>query len=239
MLKSKYFINKPKQGCRIKKYESKKQQKNPIRNVLAPETPSRLLLCGPSGCGKTNLLLNLIYDLLPWSRLYVYAKDLNEEKYCQLREACEKVQQIDEEFDFTFETNCKLNVDDLDPDEHNLIVFDDFVCDKTDSENISELFIRGRKKNATLIYLTQSYYDTPKVIRLQCNYFCFWNLKNDREQTEIHKDHSFGLTKKEFKDVFNEATSEPHSFLFLDTIHKNQSYRIRKNLNQPINVMAK
>jgi hypothetical protein len=50
------------------------------------------------------------------------------------------------------------------------------------------------------------------MIRLQCNYFCFWKLNDDREQTEIYKNHSFGLTKKEFKVVFDEATSEPHSF---------------------------
>lgn len=43
-------------------------------------------MIGGSGCGKTNLLLNLIYDLLPWSRLYVYFK------------------QIDDDFQFTFDT---------------------------------------------------------------------------------------------------------------------------------------
>jgi len=236
MIKNKYFSG-PKRGSGIKKYESKNQRKNPIRNALAPETPSRILLVGPSGSGKTNMLLNLIYDLLPWSRLYVYAKDLEEEKYCNLREACEKVKRIDDDFEFTFDTTDIVNVSDLDPEEHNLIVFDDFVCDKTDVDNISELFIRGRKKNATLIFLTQSYFDTPKIIRLQCNYFCFWKLNDDREQTEIHKNHSFGLSKKDFKNVFEEATNDPHSFLFLDTIHKNHSYRIRKNLNQPINVM--
>ncbi len=239
MIKNKYFINKPKQGCGIKKYESKNQQKNPIRNVLAPQTPSRILMIGSSGCGKTNLLLNLIYDLLPWSRLYIYAKDLNEEKYIQLKEACEQVKQIDEDFEFTFDSTDIVNVDELDPDEHNLIIFDDFVCDKSSFDSISELFIRGRKKNATLIFLTQSYFDTPKIIRLQCNYFCFWKFNDEREQTEIHKNHSFGLTKKEFKDVFDEATNDPHSFLFLDTLNKNQSYRIRKNLNQPINVIPK
>ena len=98
------------------------------------------------------MLLNLIYDLLPWSRLYVYAKDLNEEKYCQLNEACEKVKQVDEDFNFTFDTTDIVKVDDLDPKEHNLIVFDDFVCDKPSFYSISELFIRGRKKECYFIF---------------------------------------------------------------------------------------
>ena len=44
MIKNKYFFSKPKQGGQIKKYESKNQQKNPIRNALAPQTPSRILM---------------------------------------------------------------------------------------------------------------------------------------------------------------------------------------------------
>ena len=99
--------------------------------------------------------------------------------------------------------------------------------------------LEEEKKNATLFFITQSYFDTPKIIRLQCNYFFFWKLNDDREQTEIHKNHSFGLPKKDFKDVFQEETGKLHSFLFLDTINKSQSYRIRKNLDQPINVLPK
>ncbi len=71
-------------------------------------------MVGGSGCGKTNLLLNLTYDLLPWSRLYVYAKDLNEEKYTQLREACEKVKQTDDVFHLTLDNTDIVNCDELD-----------------------------------------------------------------------------------------------------------------------------
>ena len=231
----KYFADQPlRKGGQLKNYDSKHVKKNPVRNSLAPETPSRILLCGPSGCGKTNLLLNLIYDLLPWSRLYVFAKDLYEDKYCQLRHNCEAVKSIDERFQFTFDSSEIVHVDDLDPSEHNLMIFDDFVCDRQSLAKISELFIRGRKKNATLVFLTQSYFNTPKLIRLQCNYFCIWNLHDDRELCEIHRNHSFGLRKRDFMEIFQEATADPHSFLFLDTIHKDPTYRIRKTFNQPL-----
>lgn len=57
-----------------------------------------------TGCGKTSFLLNLIYDLLPWSKLYVCAKDLEEEKYVGLKSACQPVKLIDKAFDYIFDT---------------------------------------------------------------------------------------------------------------------------------------
>jgi hypothetical protein len=58
-----------------------------------------------------------------------------------------------------------VNVDDLDKEYQNLIMFDDFVTE-ADQHLIIDLFIRSRKKNCSLIYLTQSYFSTPKDIQL-------------------------------------------------------------------------
>lgn len=236
MLKNKYFIKKPIKGGNIRNLDVNGPKYNPIRNPLAPLTPSRILLCGPSGCGKTNILMNFIYYLLPWSRLYVYAKDLEEDKYVELKTKCENVKLIDKDFEFIFDTTNIVKVDELDQNEHNLIIFDDFICDKSSFDDISELFIRGRKKNATLIFLTQSYFDTPKIIRLQCQYMCFWKLNDHRELADIYQNHPFGLSKKDFIGVFEEATRDPHNFLFLDTLHSNPAFRMRKNLNVPLNI---
>jgi hypothetical protein len=62
-----------------------------------------------------------------------------------------------------------VQVDNLDKEYQNLIIFDGFVTEK-DEDLIIDLFIRGRKKNASVIYLTQSYFSTPKDIRLECSY---------------------------------------------------------------------
>jgi hypothetical protein len=67
-----------------------------------------------------------------------------------------------------------VNVDDLDKEYQNLIIF----VTEADQHLIIGLFIRSRKKNCPLIYLTQSYFSTPKDIRLQCNYFIFYNISN-------------------------------------------------------------
>ena len=43
--------------------------------------PFRMLIIGPSGSGKPNTLLNLIDKFHPIDKIYLYAKDTDEEKY--------------------------------------------------------------------------------------------------------------------------------------------------------------
>ena len=50
-----------------------------------------------------------------------------------------------------------INVDDLDKEYQNLVIFDDFVTE-ADQHSIEDLFIRGRKKNCSLIYLMQLFF---------------------------------------------------------------------------------
>ena len=56
-----------------------------------------------------------------------------------------------------------------------LIVFDDIVADMLSNKKrnliIPELFIRGRKLNISLVFITQSYYAAPKNIRLNSTHF--------------------------------------------------------------------
>ena len=111
-----------------------------------------------------------------------------------------------------------IPVDDLDPTYKSLVVFDDCLTDKKQSK-IEEFFVRGRKKNATIIYLSQSYYATPITIRRNCDIFIFFRLqKKDRNRilTEIDG---------EFPD-FN--LKNPHDFIVLNTntLNPNDRYKI-------------
>jgi hypothetical protein len=213
------MFRKHRESIVIKNYRpsSEKHFTNKIRNPLAPVTPTNILISGHSGCGKTNLLLNLIYDLLFWDNLYIYAKDLEEHLYVDLVENCEKASSI-EEFDYEFEndlTNAK-SIDEMDRSSHNLVVFDDFCTDAPSMNKIKEYFIRGRKMNCTCIFISQDYFSVPKIIRLQCSYFCMFKSRDDREILDIHKTHNCGMTKDEFKIIFKEATSQNYNFLCID-----------------------
>ena len=64
------------------------------------------------------------------------------------------------------------NIDDYNPGKENkiLIAFDDMIADMIENKKlnsiITELFIRGRKLNISLVFITQSYFKVPKDVRL-------------------------------------------------------------------------
>ena len=68
------------------------------------------------------------------------------------------------------------NIDDYNPDKENkiLIVFDDMIADMIHNKKlnsiVTELFIRGRKINISLVFVTQSYFKVPKDVRLNTSH---------------------------------------------------------------------
>ena len=198
----------------------KQEYKN--KNELAPQWPFRLLICGQSGCGKTNLLSNLILKYLYFDKLYVFAKDLSEPYYEYLQE-CFNEEELSNEIESVFSSDPEdiVKVDDLDKEQQNLIIFDDYVTTK-DQSIIKDLFIRGRKKNASIIYLSQSYYKVPKDIRLQCNYIILFPSCSQKDINLVLKEHS---TDDNIKKLYEEATKEKHSFFTLDLKNPEMKYR--------------
>ena len=66
-----------------------------------------------------------------------------------------------------------ISLDQLNNDNQKIVIFDDFVCEKNQKPRV-DYFIGGRHKNCSVIYLSQSYYLTPKDIRLNCSHFIFF-----------------------------------------------------------------
>ena len=62
-----------------------------------------------------------------------------------------------------------------------LIVYDDMITDmlsnKTFNPVVTELLIRRRKSNISLVFITQTYFAVPKNIRLNLTIFCYENSK--------------------------------------------------------------
>lgn len=220
----------------LKEYNHFKNVEHFQQHPLAPIHPCRILVTGPTGSGKTLTAINLIFEYLPWTRLYINCKNTEETRYEFLREILDQVSQREkfkQEF-YSFNTTAEdiVTVDQLDKNEINLIIFDDFVVDKDATSKICDLFIRGRKKNASILYLTQSFYACPKIIRLQCNYYIFFRVCDDREVVNIFQNLSMGLHKQKFVAAFKEATSEsPKSFFMIDLCTDKKELRLRKNFD--------
>ena len=79
------------------------------------------------------------------------------------------------------------NIDEYNPDKENkmLIVFDDMIADMIHNKKlnsiVTELFIRGRKLNISIAFITQSYFKVPKDIRLTTSHFFIAKIPNKRE----------------------------------------------------------
>ena len=117
------------------------------------------------------------------------------------------------------------NIDDYNP--RRLIVFDDTITDIMTNKEfqaiIKELFIRCRKLNLSLVFITQSCFSVPKEVRLNSTHYLIMKIRN-----EIH---SVDIDYKDFMKIYRKCTSEPYSFLTIDTtLPSNNSLRFRKNI---------
>ena len=140
-----------------------------------PDHPYRILIIGGFGSGKTNGLLNWIKGQSEIDKIYLYAKDLDGPKYEYLIKKREDAG-IKHFNDLNAFTECSSTMDDVyeNIDEYNpnkqrkiLIVFDDMIAgimkNKKFQAIIKELFIRCRKMNVSLVFITQSYFFVPKM----------------------------------------------------------------------------
>ena len=96
---------------------------------------------------------------------------------------------------------------------------------------VTELFIRGRKLNISLVFITQSYFKVPKDVRLNTSHFFIAKIPNKRELQQIAINHSSDINTKDFSNIYRKCTNEPYSFLVNDTtLASNDPLRFRKNL---------
>ena len=130
-----------------------------------------------------------------------------------------------------------VNIDDYNPTRRKkiLIVFDDMIGDIMSNKEfqavVKELFIRCRKLNISLAFITQSYFSVPKDVRLNSTHYLIMKINNKKELQNIAITHSADIDYKDFMKIYRECTKEPYSFLTIDTtLPASDPLRFRKNL---------
>ena len=130
------------------------------------------------------------------------------------------------------------STDNYDPNKENkiLIVFDDMIADIISNKKlnsiVTELFIRCRKLNISLVFISQSYFKVPKDVRNNSTHFFIMKISNKRELQQIAINHSSNINTKDFIYTYKKCTDKPYSFLVIDTaLSSNNPLRFRKNLN--------
>ena len=208
-----------------------------------PDHPYRILIIGGSGSGKTNRLLNLINEQRDIEKIYLYAKHLGESKHEHLIKSRENagIKHLNDSKAFIDCSNTmndvyeNIDLYNLNRKRKVLIVFDDIIADimanKKFQSIIKELFIRCRKINISLLFITQSYFSVPKDARLNSTHYLIMKMNNKRELQNIAMNHSPDIDYKDFIKIYKECKKEPYNFLTIDaTLPSTNLLRFRKNL---------
>ena len=116
-----------------------------------------------------------------------------------------------------------------------LIVFNDMITDMINNKKlnpvVTELFIRGRKLNISIVFIMQSYFKVPKDVRLNSTHFFILKIPNKRERQQIALNHSSDIEFKDFMKIYKKCTAKTYSFLVNDTtLPSDDPLRFRKNL---------
>ena len=174
--------------------------------------PFRILIIGPSGSGKTNLLLSIIQklnDTDPIDKIYLYAKDLSDPKYEYLINKREQagIKNFNDSTAFIEYSNDMndvfTNINDYNKQRKRkvLIIFDNMMADIMNNKNfkaiVKELFIRCRKLNVSIVFITQSYFRTPKNARLNSTHYINMKIQNKKELQSIAQENCGDIDLKD------------------------------------------
>ena len=120
-----------------------------------------------------------------------------------------------------------------------LIAFDNMVADMFNNKKlnliVTELFIKGRKLNISLVFITQSYFAVPKNIGLNSTHYFIIKIPNNQKLQQIAFNHLSDIDFKDFMNLYKQCTAKRCSFLVIGaTFASDNPLRFRKNLLERI-----
>jgi ABC-type dipeptide/oligopeptide/nickel transport system ATPase component len=185
---------------------------NPNFHLHKLKIPFRMCVVAPSGSGKTNFVVNLIQLFSrgkgTFASIDIITRNKDEPLYRWLGQLSDQIL-IKEGLENA------PRLDDFDKDENHLVIFDDLVLAK-DQSRIENYYIRARKLNCSVIYLSQSYFKIPKIIRNNCSYLVLLKLSGHREVNMILSEGGLGVDKDTLLNIYQYATAEKFSPLVID-----------------------
>ena len=199
---------------------------NPHYETHHIKLPFRMIIMGSSGSGKTQTLMSLIYNMPDtFENIYIATKNKDEPLYNYIDEKLGKkglkMMEIDKDG--------LPDLDKLNKEQQTLIVMDDLVGEKN-QKPMEQFFLRARKKNASLVYITQSYYAVPKMIRNNMTYLIIKQISSMKNLTMIAREFDLGMSKDTLTNMYKDATAEKKNFLMID-LEADQRDRFRKGFN--------
>ena len=195
-------------------YANENKTQHNVKWPYIPDHPYRTLIIGDSGSGKANALLNVINNQPDTDKIYYDDPKAFTEYSNDMQDVYKNIDEYN-----------------IDKERKILIVFDDMIADMINNKKlnsiVTELFIRGRKLNISLVFITQSYFKVPKDVRLNSTHFFIMKIPNKRELQQIALNHSSDINSKDFIKIYKKCIAEPYSFLANDaTLASDDPFKI-------------
>ena len=114
-----------------------------------------------------------------------------------------------------------------------LIVFADMLSNIKPNPIVTELFIRGRKLDISLVFIAQSYFVVPRNIILNSTHYFIMKIPNKQELQQIAFNQSSDIDFQDFMNLYKKCTAKRYCFLVIDaTLALGNLLRFRKNLSE-------
>jgi hypothetical protein len=226
----------------IKKPKDAIDNSYPNEEAMQIQLPARLLICAPSGAGKTSVMRNIIDGIGIWDKIVLWAKDLEEPLWKDFIERCQKIEK-------KYKTTILLaisegkdlpSVDDWNPKEHNLLLCDDLIAEDPKSlALLKPYWLRGRKKEISMAFLSQGYFDVPKLVRKNCQYLILKKIENPMDLKRILRERALDVTVSQLMAMYKYAiedspTAQKHpklAFFMIDSDTKEKALQFRANFD--------
>jgi energy-coupling factor transporter ATP-binding protein EcfA2 len=214
------------------KYKPKKLNYKNHKNMKI-DLPMRGLVIGSSGSGKSSTLLQLLELFGCFTRVYLFALNLEEPLYEYLLDGYNKAsEKLGVQLIFYSNKIDEIpSWENFDKNQNNLVIFDDLINEKNISRsNVGNLFTLGRKQNISCLFLSQSFFKVPMIVRQNSDYIFILRVNSQRDLARMLSEYQLGVNMIQLNEMYSIATKEKGNFLLLDvTSNSDEALRYRKN----------
>jgi hypothetical protein len=227
---------------KLREYDTKQSKYS-----MVPQVPFRSVVLGPSGTGKTILLQNMILDIYRdcFSRIYIFSPSIEvDSTWLPVKQYIEKYMNVQntKEEPIYFDHYDPQNLHNIIDTQHKiidymkkqnikkiysiLVIVDDFADDPSFSRHskiLHALYTRGRHNSISTITATQKFTAISPIIRVNATELFIYRLRNYRDLETFIEEVSAVVDKKTLLEIYNMATSEPYSFLYVNLRAKNKN----------------
>lgn len=228
---------------------TEQQIKQPDEYAYIPSIPNRICILAQSNSGKTVLIINMLKKvyLKLYDDIYIISHSINLDKnWDSIRGDIpdENLKDEYEEADLKkiIDRHLKIREKQREAKKRKLgqllIVLDDVIDNKDVISSkmdslLTTLFIRGRHLGISVWFSSQKYKTAiPRIIRLNCSHYIIFRLSQKSEREAILEEFSALVPMNVLNQIYDDATDERFSFLYIDRTQHNKNKIFHKKFDE-------